>query len=268
MRRVMHISDLHFGRVDPAVVEKLHALICRCAPHVLAVSGDLTQRARSREFAEAAAFLKALPFPQVVVPGNHDVPLHNVAARWLRPLDKYRRHISENLEPFFADDEIAVVGINTARALTWKGGRINKAQVERGCERLDSAGPERARIVVTHHPFDLPEGHSRRHLLGRAHMAMAGFARSQVDVFLAGHLHVGHIGGTARYNIEGYAALVVQAATASSTRSRGEPNSCNLLHVSGGAISIERLTWHAAHGDFRSSAVEHFRRTPEGWSGI
>jgi 3',5'-cyclic AMP phosphodiesterase CpdA len=263
----MHISDLHFGRVDAAIVEKLHGLICSCTPHVLAVSGDLTQRARSREFAEAAAFLRSLPFPQIVVPGNHDVPLHNVAARWLRPLDKYRRYISEDLEPFFGDDEIAMVGINTARSLTWKGGRINKTQVERGCERLDDSGPERVRIVVTHHPFDLPAGHSRRDLLGRAHMAMAGFARAHVDLFLAGHLHVGHIGGTARYNIEGYAALVVQAATASSTRSRGEPNSCNLLHVNGPEISIERLTWDAARRDFKSSAVEHFRRTTEGWSG-
>ena len=76
-----------------------------------------------------SAFLDSLPKPQIVVPGNHDIPLHNLFARFARPLDKYRRYITEDMQPFYADDEIAVIGINTARSLTTKYGRINERQI-------------------------------------------------------------------------------------------------------------------------------------------
>src|SRR5213076_1805038 len=93
-------------------------------------------RARTTEFQAARAFLDRLPEPQIIVPGNHDVPLHNVFTRFIGPLDKYRRYITGDVEPFYADDEIAVLGINTARSLTFKRGRINSTQIEHAKERL------------------------------------------------------------------------------------------------------------------------------------
>src|SRR5438045_6660149 len=128
MRTVVHVSDLHFGRIDRTLVEPLIATIQALHPHVVAVSGDLTQRAREREFREARLFLDRLPSPQIVVPGNHDVPLHNVFKRFVDPLKVYRRCISDNLAPFYADEEIAMAGVNTERSLRWKGGRINSEQ--------------------------------------------------------------------------------------------------------------------------------------------
>src|SRR5882672_7941733 len=130
MRSIVHLSDIHFGRVDAAVVGPLIETINQIAPDVVAVSGDLTQRARSRQFIEARAFLDELPKPQIVVPGNHDVPLHNVFTRFARPLAKYRRYINEDLRPFYHDEELAVLGVNTARSLTIKGGRINEEQID------------------------------------------------------------------------------------------------------------------------------------------
>ena len=123
MRTLVHLSDIHFGRVDAAIVEPLISLIGKIKPDVVAVSGDLTQRARSEQFKEARAFLDRLPQPQIVVPGNHDVPLYNIFARFLQPLDKYRRFITEDLSPFYGDEEIAGLAVNTARSLTFKGGR-------------------------------------------------------------------------------------------------------------------------------------------------
>src|SRR6185369_7935672 len=116
--------------VDHAIIEPLIQAVRDVNPAVVAVSGDLTQRARSREFIEARAFLDTLPQPQIVVPGNHDVPLHNVFSRFLSPLEKYRRYITNDLTPFYADDEMVVIGVNTARSLTIKGGRINEEQLE------------------------------------------------------------------------------------------------------------------------------------------
>jgi 3',5'-cyclic AMP phosphodiesterase CpdA len=158
-----------------------------------------------------------------------------------------------------------VVGINTARSLTWKGGRINLEQVGRTLETLCVMAPRAVKIVVTHHPFDLPSGHTTRDLLGRAHMAMRHFARCDADIFLAGHLHLGYITRTAeRYRIEGHSALVVQAGTAISTRSRGDFNSFNVLRVARPAVTVERWIWGGAA--FAPTEVERFEHTPGGWS--
>ncbi|MGZ8212786.1 MAG: metallophosphoesterase family protein, partial [Burkholderiales bacterium] len=129
MRTLVHLSDLHFGRVNEAVLGPLARRIGAIAPDVVVVSGDLTQRARKRQFRAARAFLDTLPTPQIVVPGNHDIPLDTVVARFLTPLRNYRRYIGNDLEPGFVDHQIAVVGVNTARSLTFKGGRINEDQV-------------------------------------------------------------------------------------------------------------------------------------------
>ena len=136
MRTLVHLSDLHFGRVDASLIGPLTSHIAQLAPDVLVVSGDLTQRARSKEFVAARAFLDTLPSPQIIVPGNHDIPLHNLFDRFLRPLAKYARYIADDLEPMYVDDMVAVVGINTARSLTVKDGRINQAQMDRVHERL------------------------------------------------------------------------------------------------------------------------------------
>src|SRR5258705_4932264 len=108
MRSIVHLSDIHFGRVNAAVIPSLIETITRINPDLVAVSGDLTQRARANQFAEARAFLDELPKPQIVVPGNHDVPLHNVLARFAQPLSQYRRYITEDLRPFYHHQEIAL----------------------------------------------------------------------------------------------------------------------------------------------------------------
>jgi 3',5'-cyclic AMP phosphodiesterase CpdA len=259
MRTIVHLSDLHFGRIDPAVVEALAAAVPSLRPDLVAISGDLTQRAREPEFRQASAFLRRLPQPQIVVPGNHDVPLDNLVKRFLEPLTLYRRYIANDLEPFFADNEMAVAGVNTARSLTWKGGRINAGQVLRTFEKLCVLDERMIKIVVTHHPFDLSAAHSRRKLVGRAPMAMARFSQCGADVFLAGHMHQSYTGHTAaRYRIAGYAALVVQAGTATSTRGRGERNSFNVLRLAYPRVTVDRYTW--AGRDFARSASETFER--------
>lgn len=266
MRTLVHLSDIHFGRVDYALIEPLIRLITEFKPDVVVVSGDLTQRARTEQFKEARAFLDALPKPQIVIPGNHDVPLHNVFTRFLSPLDKYRRYITNDLEPFYADTEIAVLGINTARALTIKDGRINKEQVAHMRLRLCPLGADIIKIIVTHHPFDLPVGYDDRELVGRARMAMEAFAGCGADLLLAGHLHVSHTGHTAeRYKIAGHSALVVQAGTATSTRGRGEDNSFNLIRIDRPRIEVERFTWKLEQGTFAVSSAERFQHTSDGW---
>jgi 3',5'-cyclic AMP phosphodiesterase CpdA len=266
MRVIVHLSDIHFGRIDASLIAPLVETVKEIKPDLVAVSGDLTQRARSHQFREARAFLDSLPHPQIIVPGNHDVPLHNPFTRFLQPLDKYRRFITDDLRPFYFDDEIAVVGISTARSLTIKGGRVNKSQIEWMRNKLCVLGDEITKIVVTHHPFDLPEGHDEGDLVGRSRLAMETLANCGADLFLAGHLHVSHTSHTAkRYKIHGHSALVVQAGTATSTRGRGETNSFNVIRIAHPQISVERLEWQPESVGFFVASTEGFRHTDGGW---
>ena len=266
MRTLVHLSDLHFGRVDATLIAPLTALIVTIAPDVLVVSGDLTQRAKSAEFIAARAFLDTLPAPQIVVPGNHDISLHNPFNRFMRPLAKYTRYITDDLEPFFLDAEIAVAGVNTARSLTIKDGRINDEQIARLHARLAKAPPEVVKVIVTHHPFDLPETYDSDELVGRADAALQTFAGCGADLLLAGHLHASHAGTTsARYRIDGYAALAVQAGTATSTRGRGETNSFNVIRIEAQRISIDRMAWQPNVERFALAETSTFTREGERW---
>jgi 3',5'-cyclic AMP phosphodiesterase CpdA len=269
MRTLAHLSDPHFGRIERATVQALIAAVTEARPDIVVVSGDLTQRAKAREFQEARRFLDALPSPQIVVPGNHDVPFYNVLARALRPLRNYQRYISKDLEPFYSDDEIAIVGVNTARSFTFKSGRINRQQVARSCARLEACGENRTRVIVSHHPCDLPETDELHGLVGRADMAMAGFACCHVDLILSGHLHTSHSSeSTPRDDSPGYPALVIHAGTATSTRTRGELNAFNIIRVEGPCVSIECLAWNQESSSFLSFETAQFQRTPAGWSSI
>ena len=267
MRTLVHLSDLHFGRVDPALLDPLRNLIREIAPDVVVISGDLTQRAKSEEFEAARAYLDTLPGPQIVVPGNHDISLYNVFRRFVQPLDRYKRYITDDLDPVYIDDEIAVLGVNTARSLTVKDGRLNKEQVEKIRATLADLDPKITRVVVTHHPFDLPPGAEESDLVDRANMAMEAFSQVGVDLLMAGHLHTSHTANTsARYKISEYAALVVQAGTATSTRGRGEVNSFNVVRVEAMKVEIDRYGWDVVRGEFALVATEKFMRTGNVWT--
>jgi 3',5'-cyclic AMP phosphodiesterase CpdA len=267
MRTIVHLSDLHFGRHDERIIGPLVERITSIRPDLIAVSGDLTQRARRGQFQHASMFLDRLRFPLLVVPGNHDVPLFNLAARFLDPFGGYRRWINPDLEPAYIDDEVAVIGLNSARALMTGGrGRLNMRQIDAAVERLRPLSPAPIKVIVTHHPFDLPEGLPPVHLVGRASIAMQHFAAAGADLFLAGHLHVSHVGHTAdRYNIAGHSALVVQAGTLS-TRGRGELNTFNVLRIARPEMAVERYSWETGSQAFDQTFAGRFRHTAEGWT--
>ena len=267
MRTLVHLSDLHFGRVDPELLEPLRLLVHKVAPDVVVVSGDLTQRAKTEEFEAARAYLDTLPGPQIVVPGNHDISLYNVLRRFLAPLDRYKRYITDDLSPVFIDNEIAVLGVNTARSLTFKDGRVNEEQVAQIKQQLAGLSPDITRVIVTHHPFDLPKTFDDDDLVDRAPMAMQAFAESGVDVLMAGHLHASHSGSTAeRYHMSEYAALVIQAGTATSTRGRGETNSFNVVRIDSDKVEVDRYGWDLVGKDYSLVSTEKFFRSGNIWA--
>ena len=266
MRTLAHISDVHFGREDPKLVTGLLHALQDAEPDVVVVSGDLTQRAKKKQFRAAKAFLAELPkVPRIIVPGNHDVSATNLFERMMHPLGRYRRFITADLAPFWSDAEVAIAGINTVRLLSTKDGRINRAQVAQACEQFQGATPDAIRVVVTHHPIDVPAEDLRHPTLTRAKMAMAGFARCGVDLFLSGHLHSGlSLSSSARYPLPGYSAVVVHAGTAVSTRTRNQPNAWNLIRLGPGRIEVRRMSWNGR--SFSQDVCEEYGKLPGGWS--
>jgi 3',5'-cyclic AMP phosphodiesterase CpdA len=267
MRVVVHLSDLHFGAVDPRLLDPLCKRVQEIAPHLVAVSGDITQRAKPGQFREARRFLDTLPKPQIVVPGNHDLPLYRVFRRLFAPLDGFRRYICGDLQPACIDQELAVVGVNTARALALTGGRISEQQVKRVRSALSDLSDETTKIVVTHHPFEMPLGWDARHqVVGRAAMALQALARCGASVYISGHMHRIHAGESSfPFDIGGFRALMVGAGTATSTRRRGEANSFNTLRISPRHIVVETFGWDDMADAFNPSRSRNFRRVSQGW---
>jgi len=268
MKTLIHLSDLHFGRIDPGLVDPLRRAVVELQPDLVAISGDFTQRARRSQFAAARAFVDSLEAKTLVVPGNHDIPLFDVVERLAAPLVRYRKYISNNLEPEYLDDEMIVIGVNTARSMVFPfgEGRINEQQVERVVQRLAKVPSQLLRVIVTHHPFDLPPGVHERRLLGRSGMAMARLAEANADLFLSGHLHISHVSHVAdRYEVAGHSGLIVQAGTVS-TRGRGEQPSFNVLRLQRPEIELSRYSWDAATARFTSTMVGRYRHSERGWT--
>jgi 3',5'-cyclic AMP phosphodiesterase CpdA len=233
-------------------------------PDILAISGDFVQWSREEEFQQAADFVKRLPGHHILVPGNHDMPFLNPLRRFTRRLELFRRYITAEREPFYEDDEIAVLGLNTARVTHLRDGRIRSWQVERIEKRLGRVSDDLVKILVTHHPFDLPEHYHHDELIGRRVLPRVV---KEVDLLLAGHMHISYAGRTAtRYKIEGQSAIFVQAGTALSTRVRGEANSFNVIEVDPGHIHVQQFTWVEEGSHYACFADSSFEWQPgRGW---
>jgi 3',5'-cyclic AMP phosphodiesterase CpdA len=257
MTLLLQVSDPHFGTERPAVVEALVRLSHEQKPDVLVLSGDITQRAHRSQFQAARAFVDRLGIPhRLVIPGNHDIPLFNLAARVLAPYAGLQASFGDVLEPEFASDGVLVIGVNTTRRWRHEDGEVSAAQVERVAARLSRAGPAQWRVVVTHQPVFVTQPRDHKNLLHGREAAVARWAQAGADVVMGGHIHLPYVaplqeafGGLAR------PMWAVQAGTAVSHRVRhGAENSVNLLRCSHEAgrrsCSVERWDFVAAEDRF------------------
>ncbi len=268
--RILHISDLHVGPpFRPEIAAKLVAQAHAMQPDLLVISGDFVQRADFAEQWRAARELRAqLPSPQLVVPGNHDVPLYNAHLRLLNPLGRYRRHISRDLNPVFELPGLAVVGACTAHGLTVDGGRLSLGQAETLRRTFARYGPDVCKVVVWHHPVVDPPGTHRRRELDGADAAMSLLDECGVELLLCGHVHVSYVGNTldvARDLRQG--TIICQSGTTTSRRGYGREhgkNSCNLIEVEDKVIRISQLLYLDDVGRFVPVAEHAFPRRSAG----
>ena len=265
MRTIAHLSDLHFGRHDETAAERLLADISEAQPDITVVTGDLTQRARQGQFAAARAFLEKLPRPVVVIPGNHDVPLYDIVERFLGRLARYRRYICSELQPFFADDEIALLGLNTARSATFAGGRVSRKQAAAIKAVFSEVPAGRLRVLAIHHPLATAPTAGNSAPVGWAAMALEAITEAGVRLVLSGHHHRALSGDLAGSDLVAKSAILfVHAGTAISTRLRGEPNSYNLLRVA--PTTVTCMVRAFTGSDFSNTKTAHYTLLGGRWT--
>jgi 3',5'-cyclic AMP phosphodiesterase CpdA len=259
--RIAHLSDLHFGRHDPAVASGLAADVAGQSPDLIVVSGDFTQVGTKTEFIAARQFLDTLTAPLFAVPGNHDVPALNLIKRFLDPYGYYRRYIADELEPFLHVDGVAIAGLKTSRRMrlerNWSNGSISRDQLLDLKHRFRAIPIDAVRIVVAHHPLlqPLAVAEAAMRPVKRANLALETFAQLGVRLVLSGHFHLSYVRRhehageiktgepTGPREAADAHILVAQASSTISTRLRGEPNAYNVIDIEADTIDIRVREW-------------------------
>jgi 3',5'-cyclic AMP phosphodiesterase CpdA len=264
MTVVAHISDLHFGRESLRLIAGLLQSLEEIHPQLVVVSGDVTQRARRREFQAARKFLKRLSFPLLVTSGNHDISAHNLVERFLDPWKGWRRHFGYTLEPVKSDIDYIAIGVNTARRagyhFDWSRGRISREQLGIVAGYLAEEKGDRLRVVVAHHPFWLPEKYRHRHIIGGRDAAIDTLKQAGVDIILSGHVHFA-------YTHICNGVIISHAGTAISSRlEEGSANSFKIIRGDRRRLAVETMEWDDTR--FVSSELQAFSRLQGEWQDI
>ncbi len=266
--RLAHLSDPHFGSERITVMCELCRTLKRLAPDLIVLSGDITQRARRSQFIAARRFLANLrPTPVLVVPGNHDIPLFNVLARWRWPYRKYQRVLGAALAPDVSLHGVRLIGFNSAPPWRHKYGELDSSHVARQLTTLNGAAP--LRVAVLHHPLDCRSPSDERNLLLLGQRLLQVFSDHDVDLVLGGHIHDPFVTlSSRRYPQLRRPMILAVAGTCVSQRTRPEiPNSFNFITLEPSEPATQTLErWDMAGGEFESVACNRFIREPgTGW---
>ncbi|MFW5655217.1 MAG: metallophosphoesterase family protein [Roseicyclus sp.] len=260
MTRLVQISDLHFGREDPDLLEPLLAAIDEAAPDLVVMAGDFVQRARASQFEPAARFMDLLGRPWLGVPGNHDIPLYNILLRLFDPYRPYRRWISEELEPFAALEGILVLGLNTCDPFAHQRGRVSESDIRRIGDGIGAAG-DRLPVIVAHHPFHHAPEIEKKLMVG-APAALDHWADCGPHMILSGHLHNWLFEPFIRRKGASM-TLQLHCGTGLSRRLRGQPNDFAILDCAADGVLVTRMI--AGERRFRPAEMARWSVTDDGW---
>lgn len=256
MKQIAHISDIHFGTEMPELVEALEADIHRLSPDLLLVSGDLTQRAKNRQFQAAKEFLDRFSAPKVIVPGNHDIPLFDVLTRLRRPFQRFSEWITDDMYPSYMDDELGVIGVNSVQATNWKEGRLSREKLARLTDYFNQLDDALFKILVLHHNVVFSPISKR----GKTSIGMLDnfnrLIQCGVDMICFGHDHRSFITGLPVSDTSEFKSILAQAGTAVSSRTRGEANSYNVITKNGSQVTI--TVKYFENGQFVSKKLSRF----------
>jgi 3',5'-cyclic AMP phosphodiesterase CpdA len=257
-------ADLHFGSVPEGLAEELRTLIDAQEPDVVVIAGDLTLRARRREFEQARVWLSSFEAPTLVLPGNHDLPYFNLVQRFRNPFHRYHRAANgTGLMPLIEREDGMVLGFNTTRSwqphLRWQEGTARLRDIEAAKVALSAAPADQFKAVAAHHPLMEVPGLPRAEPVRRAKLALSAFAETGVDLVMSGHIHQSYAVET---EVEGWPMLAVGAPTALSSRKRGEANGFWMIEA--GEDTIDCILWLRDEVSFQPAPARSFPRKRKG----
>ncbi|MGR4866865.1 metallophosphoesterase family protein [Caulobacter sp. LARHSG274] len=244
--KLVQVSDVHFGGEHREAVEAAVERIQAEQPDLVIGAGDLTKDGALTEFASAQAWFARLPQPQLITPGNHDLPYKGPAEileRVTTPWRRYQARLGPARSVSWRDPRATVVTLNSARAvqirLNWSKGAVSRRQVREVCAVLGQAEPQGLKIVACHHPLiEMIGGPMTARVRGGTAAAQA-FAQAGVDLVLTGHIHVPFVHP---YPFLDGCTQAVGSGTLS-VRTRGAPPSFNLIEADAVDIRITALAF-------------------------
>lgn len=272
MLTILHGSDLHFGEpYRPEVGEAFLGMAGTVGPDLIVISGDLTQRAKVREFEQVREYLDRLPdVPLVVTPGNHDVPLYRIFERIFTPYRNYKRYIQEELNTVTRVEGAVVVALNSSaprRAIT--NGRIGRRQLDFAERAFEGAAPADTRILVAHHHMAPAPDYEDDTTMPRSREILDRCNRMGVELVLGGHLHRAYIGNSLDVypgQDPTYGIVIVQSGTTTSHRGRAREeakNSFNVIRVADHHLEISHYMYFSRERGFEPFSMHAFPRRPE-----
>lgn len=239
MKKLLHLSDLHFGTERPGIVDILVKDCHEINPDIIVISGDLTQRAKHDQYSAVKQFLKNFDDKKILcVPGNHDISLYNPLERFFYPFSKYKKWIASDLCIHYNIDNIAILGINSVTPYKPMGGYVTEKQLKMIGDYFKTQPFNFIRIVVMHHNLIRSERHK---IINDADKILEVFANAGVNLILSGHIHFSYIEQIKKSFLR-HNMYVITAGTAISTRTT-EPNSYNLLEISEKAFTLTIRTF-------------------------
>lgn len=250
--KIVHLSDLHFGTESPQLTQVLIQTVKDMSPNLVVVSGDFAQVASEQEFIQASDFIAEFDCPVFCVPGNHDISRYNILERLFAPFKKYRKHITQELNPYMELENICLQGLNSARPVlphwNWANGAVSDKQIS----LLKALFQEREGlgICVLHHPVHKAEEPTIPVKVFGGKKLLKALDGMNVDIVLTGHVHhasATKIGST----------IFVSASTALSSRKRGHENGFNLLNIEDNTLLVEHFTYDGVES-FAKDTEKHF----------
>ena len=263
--RLLHISDLHAGSVEESAVEgSLEPFVERLEPDLIAVTGDLAHRGRRREHERAAAFLRALGRPLLVIPGNHDIP-YTFPSRFTRPWAEFERQW-ETVEPVHRSDGLLVVGLNSVRPWRHQSGGIRQPQIRHAAELLARAPAGTLRVVAIHHHLIGAPWRSRKKPVARRSEVLAGLVDAGAELILAGHIHQAAVSERHEFEVErdglrGVTVAVAPGLGQPRPNRRGEARGLHVYEAGEGSLLVQTYVWR--EDDWGLTAVRTFPRGRE-----
>ena len=192
MTKLFHVSDVHFGKEDPSAVAWFKERVADEKPDAVIMTGDLTMRARAREFEAGGAWLKSLDAPVTVEIGNHDIPYYwDPIRRFVMPYMRYAA-IEKMIERPLELPGVSVVPLKTiARAqwrMNWSKGYVGRRSLQNALRLIAAAPKGNIVFVAAHHPL-VEAGTKGTAKTFRGEEALQAIAEAGAHAVLSGHVH-------------------------------------------------------------------------------